>query len=150
MKRAPTITAAVLLLVAMIGMVARADSEYVLALHWPPKQCFPCARMLPVESGLHTEGYDIRTIDIKAHPEFASAPGNGVPRYVYVVERGGKAYYTGAVILGECPAGQLRRFCAVPAVVTVTAATRNAIKALISPRWMFAPYHPQPLPGPVQ
>ncbi len=103
--------------------------DFVAALHLPPTQCQPCARMLPVEAGLRTEGYRIVTIDVSKSPEWAGAPGRGYPRYVYVIERGGRNYYTDNVIAGSCSAGQLRRLCVVPTAATVGAWSRNVVRA---------------------
>ncbi len=89
--------------------------------------------MLPVETALRTEGYRICTIDVVAHPEWAGAPGRGYPRYVYVIERGGKNYYTNSLIVGECSAGQLRRLAVIPVVTTAGAWARSAARALFSP-----------------
>ena len=106
-----------------------AHADFVAALHLPPTQCQPCARMLPVEAGLRAERYDIRTIDVTKYPEWANAPGRGYPRYVYIIERGGRNYYTEAKIIGACTAGQLRRLCVLPAAATVGAWSRNVVRA---------------------
>ncbi len=149
MKRALIIFAVVLCLVAMIGFAALARADYVIAFHGPG--CLPCMHMAPVEDALRAEGYDIRTVDASQRQDLAAYYKiHRWPQYVYVTSTPAGDRDSGARILGECTAGQLRRFSVIPHVVTLGAATRNAIKALVSPRWMFAPYHPQPLPGPVQ
>ncbi len=137
-KNAILLAATIAVWACFFGLVlcppARAD--WVAALHLPPTQCAPCARMLPVEAALRAERYDIRTIDVAAHPAWASAPGRGYPRYVYIVERGGRNYYTEAKIIGECSAGQLRRLCVVPTAATVGAWTRNVWRAAFgNPVW---------------
>ncbi len=111
-------------------------ADFVVALHLPPTQCAPCARMLPIEAALRAEGYAIPTIDVSKYPEWANAPGRGYPRYVYVIQRGGRNYYTDAKIIGECSAGQLRRLCVVPTAATVGAWSRNVVRAVFgNPVW---------------
>jgi hypothetical protein len=107
----------------------------VVAYHLPWRDgrptCPPCEAMKPIERQVIRDGYPIRCCeDVK---EAARLGATRFPTFLNVVyEADGTPIVLGRIV-GVCSAGQLRRLSVVTATATVGAATRNALRAIVSP-----------------
>jgi len=122
------ITALVLLVgLLVVAQYAKADYTIAFGASW----CGPCRQMKPVEDQLRSEGQLITAVDIDAQPELARAYRvSRIPCFIRVLETPQGNFEVGR-ITGVCTAGQLRRLAVAPCVVSVGAAARSAVRAIV-------------------
>lgn len=123
------------LVLSLVGLAGIACAE-VIAFHAPLKPdgsspCAPCIEMQPVEREVIREGYDIRQTNDGELAAKWSVPA--YPCYVNVWRTPDGKPLVAGYIVGKCTAGQLRRLCVMPVAASVGSASRNAIRALVTP-----------------
>ncbi len=114
----------------LVWLCQPAKADYVL--EFGATWCGPCQSQKPVVEQVRKEGYDIRPVDFDKRKDLVAYYHiTKVPTCVYVLTTARGDFDSGARIVGLATAGQLRRFCYAPGVVTVGAATRNVVRGVL-------------------
>ncbi len=119
--------------ITLLLVLCGSASAQICEVHFSaPAWCGPCRAMQPEVAKAKAAGVDIREVDFDKQHELAVAYHvTAVPTTVCVLSTPRGSYELGRIV-GYATAGQLIRLRAVPALVTVGSATRNAFQAIFN------------------